>query len=279
MKLFVHPKIQTGLGLASNTYKKILEKKEITMRELLTWAAGRGFSWLEVRDPDVLMTKEELLDLKNLAEKLDMRLHYSWDNEDLFVELPAFEKGMENAAVLGEGTCCRVLLASNAVKGKKGYSKEEIEKLVPIIKKYVRQADKLGITLCFENSMEPIKGDGKEYYGMTELLEMCDGMCSTFDAANFTNQTTLVNPDEEELAAYYQTFSERIPYFHMKVTRKHELLDALETEADFDVFRLLDLFSQNEKMLVALEIPQQPDLIRMTEMVEKSIQVLEEGRR
>ena len=108
---------------------------------------------------------------------------------------------------------------------------------------------------------------------------MCDGMCSTFDAANFTNQTTLVNPDEEELAAYYQTFSERIPYFHMKVTRKHELLDALETEADFDVFRLLDLFSQNEKMLVALEIPQQPDLIRMTEMVEKSIQVLEEGRR
>lgn len=81
MKLFVHPKIQTGLGLASNTYKKILEKKEITMRELLTWAAGRGFSWLEVRDPDVLMTKEELLDLKNLAEKLDMRLHYSWDNE------------------------------------------------------------------------------------------------------------------------------------------------------------------------------------------------------
>lgn len=279
MKLFAHSKIQTGLGLASNTYKKILEKKEMTMRELLTWAAGRGFSWMEVRDPDVRMTKEELLDLKSLAEKLDMGLHYSWDNEDLLVELPAFEKGMENATVLGEGTCCRVLIASHAVKGKKGYSKEEIEKLVPIIKQYVSRADELGITLCFENSMEPVKGDGKEYYGMTELLEMCDGMCSTFDAANFTNQTTLVNPDEEELAAYYQTFSEKIPYFHMKVTRQHELLDALETETDFDVFRLLDLFSRNEKMLVALEIPQQPDLIRMTEMVEKSIKVLEEGRR
>ena len=126
------------------------------MRELLTWAAGRGFSWLEVRDPDVLMTKEELFDLKNLAEKLDMRLHYSWDNEDLLVELPAFEKGMENAAVLGEGTCCRVLLRfACSTKGKgKDITKEEIERLVPIIKKYVRRADELGITLCFENSME-----------------------------------------------------------------------------------------------------------------------------
>ena len=51
----------------------------------------------------------------------------------------------------------------------------------------------------------------------------------------------------------------------MKATRNHELLDAVETDADFDVFRLLDLFSRKRKMLVALEIPQQSDLIRMTE--------------
>lgn len=55
MKLFAHNDIQTGIGLASNSYKKVLESNEITMRELLMWAAGRGFSWMEVRDSKVQM--------------------------------------------------------------------------------------------------------------------------------------------------------------------------------------------------------------------------------
>lgn len=186
---------------------------------------------------------------------------------------------MEHASIFGTGTCCRVLIASNAVSGKKGYSRSEIERIVPIIQKYTDRADDLGITLCFENSMEPIQGDGKGYYGMSELLDLCKKMSSTLDAANFTNHTTVVNPDEEDIIAYYQKYVDQIPYFHMKVTKNHILMDTVEKGADFDIFRLLNIFSKNKEMLVALEIPQQADLISMTAAVERSIKVLEEGRR
>ena len=50
--------IDTGLGLASNTYKQVLMSGEMTIKELICWAAGRGFSWVEVRDPDVTMTRD-----------------------------------------------------------------------------------------------------------------------------------------------------------------------------------------------------------------------------
>lgn len=268
--------IDTGLGLASNTYKQVLMSGEMTIKELICWAAGRGFSWVEVRDPDVTMTRDELEGIKRLADSLKIRIHYSWDNKDTLKEDETFYQGMENAALFGPGTCCRVLIAQETVRGRKGYSKEEVEKILLVVEKYVKRSKELGIWLCFENSMEPIRGDGVEYFGMSELLEKCQEMCVTFDAANATNCTTCINPTEEQLLEYYNRFSERIFYFHLKVTKNHQLLDTVEREGDFHVENLFQAFSSNKDMKICLEIPQQPDLRKMTAAVERSLEVLEE---
>lgn len=275
-KIKIYTGIDTGLGLASNTYKQVLQSGEMTLKELIAWAAGRGFSWVEVRDAEVEMTEEELDDVKRLADTLEIRLHYSWDNKDVLEEDEKFYKGMKHAALFGPGTCCRVLIAPNTVKGQKGYTEEEMGRILPVLKAYVKKSEEMGISLCFENAMEPIFGDGKEYFGMNELMEKCPGMCVTFDAANATNNTTCVNPSEEELLAYYEKFRDRIFYFHLKVTRDHVLLDTVETEGDFRIKELLRAFSSNKDMKICLEIPQQPDLKRMTEAVERSLNVLEE---
>lgn len=274
-RLNVCGQFRIGLGLASNTYKQVIQSGEMTLKELVAWAAGRGFSWIEVRDAQVEMTREELEDIRRFAEKLEVRIHYSWDNQDILKEDECFYRGMENAAVFGKGTCCRVLVAPNAVKGKRGYTKDEMEIIVPVLDKYIRKSEEMGIHLCFENAMEPIFGDGTEYFGMNELLERCPGMCVTFDAANATNHTTRVNPTEEELLKYFEKFCDRIFYFHLKVTRDHKLLDTVETEGDFHIKKLFDAFSANSGMMICLEIPQQPDLVKMTAAVERSLEVLE----
>ncbi|WP_101876582.1 sugar phosphate isomerase/epimerase family protein [Lachnoclostridium edouardi] len=274
-KLTVHPNIKTGLGLAGNTYKQVIQKGEITLGELIAWAAGRGFSWFELRDAGVTMEREELLRLKALADTLGLRIHYSWDNEDVFKEDEKFYKGMEQAALFGRGTCCRVLVASKAAAGKKGYSKEEFNRLVPVINQYVKKAGELGINLCFENSMEPLFGDGASYFGMDELMEACKGMCATLDAANATNETTMVNPEEEDIISYYNKYKDRIFYYHLKVTRDHKLLDTVETEGDFHVKKLFKEFSKNPEMKICLEIPQKKTLADLNRTVERSIQVLE----
>ena len=274
-RLYVGSKICTGLGLATNTYKKVLESGELTLRELITWAAGRGFSWVEIRDADVKMSEQELLDMKELADKLQVRLHYAWDNEDLLCKPESFLKGIENAALFGDGTCSRVLLAPNTVKGKKGYTREEMEALVPIINFYVKKAGEKNIYLCFENAMEPLRGDGETYFGMEDLLERCPEMCVTFDAANACSSTTCVNPTEAELIQDYQKYAERNFYFHLKLTKNHEVLDTLEADGDFDLHKLFEAFEKNPNMLVCLEIPQQLSLVKMQKAVEDSLKFLE----
>jgi sugar phosphate isomerase/epimerase len=274
-KLNVSIRLCKGLGLATNSYKKVLESGEITVRELIAWAAGRGFSWLEIRDADVKMSTQELMELKALADKLNVRLHYAWDNEDLLHKPDSFLRGISNAALFGKGTCCRVLLAPHAIKGKYGYTKAEMRALIPIINDYVEKAVTHHVYLCFENAGEPLYGDGVSYFGMADLLENCTGMCVTFDAANACSNTTCVNPTDEELYRYYHDFEERNFYFHLKLTKNHEVLDILQKDGDFDLYKLLETFKENPNMLVCLEIPQQPTLAEMQLVVEKSLKFME----
>ena len=247
----------------------------VAIGELLCWAAGRGFSWVEVRDPEVQMTRQELEDIRALADRLSLRIHYSWDNEDVLAESGDFYRGMEHAAIFGPETCCRVLAAPKAATGKKGLTKETVDRMIPVLEAYGRKARELGIYLCFENAMEPLKGDGITWFGMAELLEACPGICATLDAANATNCTTLVNPTEEELLAYYRRYGKQIFYYHLKVTRDHRLLDTVEAEGDFRVAELFRAFASNPEMWICLEIPPQPTLTDMTDAVEQSIRNLE----
>ncbi|MDD3361176.1 MAG: TIM barrel protein [Hespellia sp.] len=275
-KLVSYKGIKTGIGLATNCYKQVLEKQEISLKDLIIQAAERGFSWVEVRDPEVMMSIETLKTIKKIADSYQIRIHYSWDNGNVFEEDERFYEGMRRAVMFGKGTCCRVLIAAQAIAGKKGYSEEEMNKIIHVLKLYIKTAKELEIFLCFENSMEPIKGDGKTYFGMEDILLRLPEMSVTFDAANFTTETTVINPMEAELISYYQKFSKRIFYYHMKQTRNHKLIPALEDHADFDVIKLMKMFAKtNPDTWVCLEIPQQKDLNRMNEMVEKSILYLE----
>ena len=276
MRLQVHSGIGTGIGLASNTYKQVLSSGELTLRELIAWAAGRGFSWVEVRDPNVEMGRRECLEMIELADRLGVRLHYSWDNRDALEEDPQFLLGMRNAALFGQGTCCRVLVAPGVIPGQCGYTKEQMEKIIPVLRTYTEFAAELGIYLCFENAQEPLFGNDTDYYGMADLLEAVPGMCATLDAANATNAATRVNPTEAEILEYYRKYSDRIFYYHLKCTRGHKLLDTVEADGDFRVRELFRAFSSNPEMKICLEIPQQSCLKDMTSCVEQSLTVLEE---
>ncbi len=74
---------------------------------------------------------------------------------------------------------------------------------------------------------------------------------------------------------YYQEFAERNFYFHLKLTKNHEVLDTLEADGDFDLHKLFEAFKKNPSMLVCLEIPQQPTLVKMQKAVEDSLKFLE----
>jgi hypothetical protein len=42
-----------------------------------------GFSWVEVRDKNVQLNRCDVERIRNLANKLGIRIHYAWDSNDM----------------------------------------------------------------------------------------------------------------------------------------------------------------------------------------------------
>lgn len=268
-RIFVHPAVSSGLGLATNSFLPALSQKQITLEGLFRWAAQKGFSWIELRDPDVSMDSEKLSSLKALADSLSLRVHYAWNNPDLTREDRSFERGIRNAAVFGRGTCCRVVLAPGAIKGKKRYDPQDLAEICGRACEYGDLARRDGVTLCFENSMEPLEE-------MEKILLQCPNVRTALDAANFTSRDTAVRPEQEELLGYIRRRTAQIPYYHMKMTRQHEVLPSIEADGDFDVFAVIDALSANRDVLVCLELPPADHLSEIQLHVERSIETIKE---
>lgn len=274
-RIFLNTTTKPGLGFTTNMFANTGMKIE----DVIRWAEENGFSWAEVRDPNVKMSDSELINIKKLAVELNMELHYAWDSLDLLnFNEEEFYKGVSNAKIFGKGTYSRVVIAPNQIKnvaGKKGYTKEEYLKIIDVMNKCITYSEREGIELCFENAFEPVNGDKSSFYGMSELLDGCKPMKSTFDAGNFMNKNqTRVNPSQEELIQYIRKYHKQLPYIHIKLTRNNEIIPTLEGNVDFDIKQIFDEFTVNPKANICLELPGQNDENVIKDNILKSINYL-----
>ena len=269
------PAIRTGLGVTTNSFEQPLRNGEITMEQLLEEFGSLGFSWVELRDQNVELTPRQCLEIRDLAARQGLRVHYAWNNADLTLPQENFDRALENASVFGHGTCCRIVIAPETVKVHDGYSPKDLEKLLPRMEQMIARAAEKGIRLCFENSMETIE-DHDGYVGMNTLLGRVNGMLSTFDAANMTSQVKAGCIGTRELVDYYQAHREQIPYYHLKTSRNRQApAPFLEENGDFRLGELLNAFDSS--VLVCLELPAQKTAAEIRNYVRESLAFLREG--
>jgi Sugar phosphate isomerases/epimerases len=248
-----------GLGFTTQTFMKLIETNAMSTGEALKWAAACGFSWVEVRDPFIGFSKKYISDLIGLGDSLGLKLHYAWDTCNLLDAGNAdiLEKGLNNAAVFGEGTFSRVTIAYQNIidiPWKLGYTKEEFDKLRIAIKKCIHMADAKGIKIVFENGGEPLYGDQAGYYGIGELLDEIPDMKLAFDPANLLNkQETRAVPRWDEVIEFSCKFKDQIPYMHVKATKDNILLDNLILDGDIDYHGLMGCV--RDGTMICLELP------------------------
>ena len=76
-------KFKNGFGLTTavllSFFKDLLEDTLKTIE----WAKRNGFSWVEVRDKNVEFSRCDIEKIRNLANKLGIRIHYAWDSNDM----------------------------------------------------------------------------------------------------------------------------------------------------------------------------------------------------
>lgn len=278
-KLFTNLANKTLIGFTTNMFMNSLNRGEVRLKDLLIWGKECGFSWLEIRDPYLSMTKEELSIIKYLGEQLNLELHYAWDTNDLLdPKDEEFYRAIENATVFGKGVHCRIVISPEQFinnKNKLGYSEEELYKIIDKANEYIEISKEKDVVLCFENSFEPIIGDSKSYFGIIDILEKCKDMKTTFDPGNFTNKAqTRVRPSNEELIRYIEKYNKFIPYIHVKNTTNNILQSSIIEKGDFDLKEIFSELTKLKDKLICIELPSQSSFKLMQEMIKDSITYL-----
>ncbi|MGI6031399.1 MAG: sugar phosphate isomerase/epimerase family protein [Eubacteriales bacterium] len=270
------PIFTTGLGITTNSFESPLRQGQISLQEWFCKAAERGFSWVELRDQQVELTPVQCQEIQRWAQQLHMRVHYAWNNENVTQEDQVFERALKNAAEFGPGVLSRIVLAPGWVSGRPGYPLTRLEELCDSVNRRIRQAWEKGVTLCFENSMEPI-GGREEGAGMEELFHGCPDMVTAMDAANFTTQVTGGFATTGELVEYIGRNPQRIPYFHLKTACGHRPVPDIQLEGDFSLRPLLQALGNDPQRWICLELPAQENLQQVWDNVDRSIQTLQWG--
>ncbi len=241
------------IGFTTQTFKEVLLTEKTTLNEVLEWGAQQSVDWIELRDFSLDYTTDELLKAKATAERLNLRLHYAWDTTCFHSpnDHHRIRKGIENAALFGNGTCSRVVIAPDlidAANGKSGYSNEEFEVIVCNIREHIDTAKENGVHLVFENSLETINE-------FDALLEAIPDMLATFDIANFFNHK---ETGAEETWADLKTFSIRrkhqLPYVHLKSCKNRVLQQELLRDGDVPLDELFNHLHENAVLCVELPL-------------------------
>jgi len=257
---------------------------EVNLGGLVDFAEEEGFSAVEVRDDDAALPIAQVEDFVKDAGAKGIEVSYAIRNDMLQeADLELFEMGVERAAICGEGAILRFLASPSALapQAKKGYTREEVERIAAMASEYARLAGEKGVSPALENAYEPLYGDGETYFGLDDIFKALEEAGSvpanlgiTFDPANavFTSLCKAPTTPEKVLAF----LAERHPYIalvHYKTTRAGRATPVI-TDADIDSERLFGELAKFYNGIVCLEIPPAGDLAACRRNIEASLEYL-----
>jgi sugar phosphate isomerase/epimerase len=225
--------MRSKIGFTSKTFAPFLARGLCSLDDLVRWAAEIGFDWMELRDSRADSEPKELERLKRVAAQSGLLLHYAWDGTNVLDrgDRELFTRGLAKAGIFGEGVYSRITIAGKVIKDSKlkvGYSRGEYDEICRILAVYIREAAAAGVSLVFENSHEPIVGDGATYWGIQELLDGVPSMRLAFDPANALNEAGVhMRLGWSDMLAFYRKNGGRIPYSHIKSIRGGKILHEL----------------------------------------------------
>lgn len=276
--------MKSKIGFTSKTFASVVADGSHTLEDVVRWGAENGFGWIELRDSEADLPLGSCEQLAAAAVRSGMVLNYAWDGTNVLdpADKGLFERGIARAKVFGRGVLSRITIAGALIKGRTGsagYTLDELEKLSAILPAYIRAGNDAGVGLVFENSHEPLHGDGRSFCGVQELLNRVPAMRLTFDPANALKESSVrARFSWGDMVDFYERNRGRIPYAHLKSIRDGEYLDELQVceESQEECLRLIMEGCSN----VCLELPQQDDWSRCAHVLTEARVLLERlGRR
>ncbi|MHC4712520.1 MAG: sugar phosphate isomerase/epimerase family protein [Planctomycetota bacterium] len=272
------------LGFTTNIFASPLRTGEVNLGGLVELAEEEGFSSIEVRDDEVAIPFGELTDFVKDAGGQGIEVSYAVKN-DMFHpdDRSLLQEAVQRAALCGEGTVLRVLASPSALAAtdKKGYTAEELERVVATARDYAAIARDKEVSLALENTCEPLYGDGETWFGLNDILralentgEMPGNLGLTFDPANAVFKSLCRAPAEPgRVLEFLSEHKQYVALVHYKTTKGGEVTPVI-TDGDINNENLFEELAKGYDGAVCVEIPPAHDLTACRENLEASLDYL-----
>lgn len=244
---------------------------------LVTYAADKGFSFLELRDPDGELTFEECSEIAAYANQKGIEMAYANQRGLLDPDfMHVLKIGIKNAtAFTGPKTIRATISGTNFTENpdKIGLSHEELAKAVEIANQTAQLAKEQGIQLVIENGSERFIDSNDNIYGFESFFKkVSQNVAWQFDSANpFSNKDNFADP--ASVMQYLEEHSGRIKYIHLKAAQNFKSQKVLgPSELDYgDIFRIL---SASDVNYISIELLVDNDIERVYKNMDLSIEFL-----
>ena len=245
------------LGFTTKNFLDYLPVSAENVKTLIDYASDTGYAWIELRDPNAILTLDECKEIAEYAGAKNVEVGYAINTGLLDSDFGRkFDRGVHNAVFFDGPKTLRAVAGGNKFledMDKKGWTAEELAQLTAKANEAAWSAQRRGLRFVVENGTEALKGDGKTYFGLTEFFEKVNPNVGwQFDTANFFSGSR-VRTKPEDAKAFLEKHVNRMYYIHLKTSRDGLAQPVLgDNELDFDI--VFSLMSQNNVPYVAIEL-------------------------
>ena len=266
------------IGFTTVNFIKALPVTVQNMKTLVDYASDQGFTWIELRDPNAVLTLDECKQIANYARSKKIEVAYAMGVGLMDANFwEAFSRGLANAAVFDGPQTIRTAAPGNEFNidpKKTAWTLNELNKVVATANKAANQAKALGLQYVTENAFEVVKGDGIISFGTTEFFANVNSNVGLqLDTGNFFCVARIWTKPEDA-RAFLEKYISKLAYIHLKTSSKdHKTQPVLaENELEFDI--IFALMKKYKVPYVAFELAQAPTFQECADNHKKSVEYL-----
>jgi len=250
-----YPNLKLGF-----TTQNFIECVPVTLenaKSFINYANDKGYSWIELRDPDAVLTLKECEEIAQYAKEQKIEVGYAIQKGLLNADFwETFLKAVKNAAFFDGPKTIRVLACGNEFsvdEDKKGWNNQEFTQLIETANKASQIAKEHGLQLVIENGTEALNGDRKTFWGLADFFEKASPDVGwQFDTANFFSGARIwTHPDTVKM--FLENNIGNLFYIHLKTSQKQSAQPVLgDNELDFDF--IFSMMSKHNVPYIAIEL-------------------------
>ncbi len=238
-------------GFTSQNFLGFIPPSLDAARSFLSDARLQGLQWIELRDPDAVLSLADCQELAAYAKLLGLEVNYSAQRGllagDLSVILP---RAIANTACFNGPRTLRIL----ALRGSDayGWTDDEFAAVLKQAKQAASMAAKQGVSLSIENADVALFGKSGAYRGMDDFFSQLDeSILWQLDTANLFLGPVAVSPNQA--AAFIQRFASRVSYLHLKTAGAKTALPIL-ADNPLAFGSILNLLAEHKRLYVVIEL-------------------------